>query len=86
MDSCDHMGFEGMYLNSSRYCELTSLIFVYSVDPNLKQVVYMAGVAEGGEAEWDFLWDIYQKASDPTEQGLILYALSCSRQLWILTR
>ena len=75
-----------MYLNSSRYCELTSLIFVYSVDPNLKQVVYMAGVAEGGEAEWDFLWDIYQKASDPTEQGLILYALSCSRQLWILTR
>jgi aminopeptidase N len=57
-----------------------------SVDPNLKQVVYMTGIAEGDEPEWNFLWGIYKTSSDPIEQQLILYALSRTRQLWVLAR
>ena len=46
----------------------------------------MTGIAEGDEPEWNFLWGIYKTSSDPIEQQLILYALSRTRQLWVLAR
>lgn len=57
-----------------------------SVDPGLKLLVYGMGIAEGGEPEWDYMWNKYLHSYDPAERLLYMVALSNSRQHWILSR
>ena len=61
-------------------------VFCVRVDPNLKDVVYGAGVAKGSVLEWDQLWKIYNTTTDPQEQSIILRALAQSKEPWILNR
>lgn len=61
-------------------------VFCVRVDPNLKDVVYGAGVAKGSVLEWDQLWKIYNTTTDPQEQSIILRALALSKEPWILNR
>lgn len=56
------------------------------ISPNLKEVVYCTAIKYGGEYEWDFAWDRYHKTSISSEKEIILSALGCSREIWILTR
>ena len=60
--------------------------FYVRVDPNLKVVVYGAGVAKGSVSEWDHLWNIYNTTTDAQEQSIILRALAQSKEHWILKR
>lgn len=61
-------------------------VFCVRVDPNLKDVVYGAGVAKGSVVEWNYLWSVYNKTTDPQEQSIVLRALAQSREHWILSR
>lgn len=36
--------------------------------------------------EWDFAWERYQKTIVSSEKEIILSAMGCSRETWILTR
>lgn len=56
------------------------------ISPNIKCVVYCYAIYAGGQNEWDFLWRRYLNANVGTEKDLIMYALGCSREVWILSR
>ncbi|KAJ8035810.1 Aminopeptidase N [Holothuria leucospilota] len=57
-----------------------------TVSPNLKTSVYCYGIREGGADEWDFGLKKYQESTNAAEKATWLYALSCSREPWILSR
>ncbi|XP_063230525.1 aminopeptidase N-like [Bacillus rossius redtenbacheri] len=52
---------------------------LFSVPPDLRSVVYCAGLRHGGEREWQFLWDRLGTTQVATEEGLIMTALGCTR-------
>ncbi|XP_047740791.1 aminopeptidase N [Hyalella azteca] len=56
------------------------------VSPNLKSTVYCAAIAEGGEAEWRFLWSQYLVSNVASEKATFMYALGCSKEVWILSK
>ena len=58
----------------------------YSIDPNLKTLVYGLGIAHGDEDDWNFVWNNYLQSQDPYEKRLFLIALGQSAQPWILNR
>lgn len=51
---------------------------------NLKDVVYRAGVLQGGRKEWDLCWGRYLSSQVPSEKALLLQALGATRDLWQL--
>ena len=59
---------------------------VNRISPNLKSVVYCTAIRVGGQAEWDFAWQQYLETNVGSERDLLLLALGCSRESWILTR
>ena len=60
--------------------------FSHSIHPDLKSVVYSAGIAFGDVEHWDFLWNIYQTTDDTSEKDLCLAALANARIPWLLKR
>ncbi|XP_063609327.1 LOW QUALITY PROTEIN: aminopeptidase N-like [Penaeus indicus] len=56
------------------------------ISPNLKWTVYCRAIDEGGEAEWDFAWDQYLRTNVASEKTLLLAAMACTREAWILSR
>jgi aminopeptidase N len=48
------------------------------LSPNLQSVVYCVALRDGGEEEWNFLWDMYVTSNYAPEQSLILTALGCT--------
>ncbi|KAG8230287.1 hypothetical protein J437_LFUL010190 [Ladona fulva] len=57
-----------------------------SISPNLKNVIYCTAIRHGGQEEWDFAWARYLSTNVGTEKDLLLAALGCSRETWILSR
>lgn len=57
-----------------------------SVPGTYRTVVFRYGIAYGGSAEWDALYNEMAQTLDITDRGRILNALSYSRQPWILRR
>uniref|UniRef100_A0A669B8U1 Aminopeptidase n=1 Tax=Oreochromis niloticus TaxID=8128 RepID=A0A669B8U1_ORENI len=56
------------------------------ISPNLRTTVYCSAIAEGGAVEWDFAWKMYKSATIASEAEKLLYALSCTKQPWLLNR
>ncbi|KAJ8035811.1 Aminopeptidase N [Holothuria leucospilota] len=56
------------------------------VSPNLRSDVYCYGIREGSAEEWEFGLTQYLESTDSAEKSKWLYALSCSREPWILSR
>eukprot|EP00731_Ephydatia_muelleri_P032135 Em0023g642a len=56
------------------------------LDPNIKTVVYSAGIALGTEDDWNFMWNKFLTETDPYEKRLYISALAKSTQPWILNR
>nr|XP_046263496.1 aminopeptidase Ey-like isoform X2 [Scatophagus argus] len=56
------------------------------ISPNLKSTVYCSAIAAGGVEEWDFAWSMYKNATIASEADKLLYALSCTKQPWLLNR
>ncbi|XP_034535383.1 aminopeptidase Ey-like [Notolabrus celidotus] len=57
-----------------------------TISPNLKSTVYCNAIAAGGVKEWDFAWSMYKKATIASEADKLMYALSCTKQPWLLNR
>uniref|UniRef100_A0A6V7KT51 ERAP1-like C-terminal domain-containing protein n=1 Tax=Bracon brevicornis TaxID=1563983 RepID=A0A6V7KT51_9HYME len=57
----------------------------YLISLNLKRVVYRKTIRSGGQREWDLAWERYLKTNLGTEKHLLLYALECSKETWILS-
>ncbi|XP_053575340.1 aminopeptidase N-like [Bombina bombina] len=56
------------------------------IHPNLRTTIYCNGVAQGGEKEWDFIWNQFKSTDNAQEADKLRAALTCSREPWILTR
>ncbi|KAF5279560.1 hypothetical protein FQR65_LT03382 [Abscondita terminalis] len=54
--------------------------------PNIQEVVYCTSIREGGETEWDFLYNFYIKSTSIYEKNILLDSLGCSQKPWILNR
>ncbi|XP_046398989.1 glutamyl aminopeptidase-like isoform X2 [Ischnura elegans] len=50
-----------------------------SIPSDLKRVVYCFGIKEGGNEDWDYVWNAYRKSSVATEKDALLLSLGCSR-------
>ncbi|XP_063230526.1 uncharacterized protein LOC134535382 [Bacillus rossius redtenbacheri] len=50
----------------------------YLVPPDLKSVVYCNGLSQGGEAEFNFLWNRHLSHNVNSEQIVILTAMGCA--------
>ncbi|KAK7601689.1 hypothetical protein V9T40_009130 [Parthenolecanium corni] len=56
------------------------------ISPNLKGTVYCTAIRVGGQKEWDFAWQRYLSSNVGSEKDILLGALGCSRETWILAR
>uniref|UniRef100_A0A1B6CLC6 Aminopeptidase n=1 Tax=Clastoptera arizonana TaxID=38151 RepID=A0A1B6CLC6_9HEMI len=56
------------------------------ISPNLKSTVYCTAIRAGGQAEWDFAWERYLRTNVGSEKSLLLSAMGCSKETWILSR
>jgi hypothetical protein len=62
------------------------LCYCYRIPPDLRSVVYCSALSNGGEEDWNFLWDQYRKSNVATDQVLILAALGCTKNNTLLNR
>ena len=58
----------------------------FRIQPNFREVVYSTGVRFGNSKDWDFCWKKYKTSKIPSEQRLLLDALSSTRNPWLLSR
>ena len=56
------------------------------ISPNLKSVVYCTAIQMGGQDEWDFTWERYKASNVGSEKALLLVALGCTKETWLLNR
>lgn len=56
------------------------------IPKDLRGLVYCQALKTGGEKYWSFLWDQYVNSNVATEKALILSALGCIKDVWILKR
>lgn len=64
-------------------------IFVHlsiRIPPNLRSIVYCTAIKHGADGEWDFAWNRFLNGTVSSEKELLLDAMSCSREGWILRR
>ncbi|XP_022366845.1 aminopeptidase N isoform X1 [Enhydra lutris kenyoni] len=54
--------------------------------PNLRSIVYCNAVAQGGEEEWNFVWEQFRNATLVNEADKLRAALACTNEVWILNR
>ncbi|KJE90548.1 membrane alanine aminopeptidase [Capsaspora owczarzaki ATCC 30864] len=71
----------------------TALFKAFMADPvnaqvpaDLRDFVYLVGIAHGDRPEWDFMWEQYLQTTAATEQRRILRALASTRIPWLLNR
>lgn len=57
-----------------------------SIDPNLKSVVYVAGVKYGGDVEWNVVWHQFLQTQTPSEKSKLLHALAATNDGLRLSR
>jgi hypothetical protein len=62
------------------------VFYCFRISPDLRSVVYCSALINGGEEEWNFLWNQYQNTAVATDQVLILNALGCTTKPDLLNR
>jgi len=62
------------------------VVTLLRIDPGLKGTVYCTAIREGGEKEWNFIFELYKTATVQAEKSRLLSALSCTRKIWILNK
>ncbi|XP_018905353.1 endoplasmic reticulum aminopeptidase 1 isoform X2 [Bemisia tabaci] len=56
------------------------------IPPNLREVVYLAGIKYGGVKEWKFCWNRYNATRIVSEKKLLLKVLGAASDSWLLQR
>lgn len=74
------------YSSVFRITLFSSFRIIRRISPNLKSVVYCTAIRYGGQIEWDFAWNRYLETNVGSEKEILLHALGCSREIWILSR
>ena len=56
------------------------------IDVNLRAQTYCLAIANGGEDEFNFAWERFKKSQVSSEKKVILSALACTKEVWLLNR
>uniref|UniRef100_A0A673L9R0 Alanyl (membrane) aminopeptidase b n=1 Tax=Sinocyclocheilus rhinocerous TaxID=307959 RepID=A0A673L9R0_9TELE len=56
------------------------------IKANLRSAVYCSAIAAGGEEEWNFAWEMFEKATVASEKDKLRAALACATEPWLLNR
>ncbi|KAK7152126.1 hypothetical protein R3I94_008458 [Phoxinus phoxinus] len=56
------------------------------IHPNLRRAIYCSAIAAGDEDDWEFVWEEYQRTTVAAEKDKLRYALSCTKEIWLLNR
>ncbi|KAK2867018.1 hypothetical protein QQF64_022678 [Cirrhinus molitorella] len=56
------------------------------IKANLRSAVYCSAIAAGGEKEWDFAWQEFEKATVAAEKDKLRAAMACATEPWLLNR
>ena len=56
------------------------------ISPDYAGVVYSVGIQQGGEKEWDFLWDKAKSTRVASETEVMMAALAHTNEPWLLWR
>ncbi|XP_077988862.1 endoplasmic reticulum aminopeptidase 1-like [Glandiceps talaboti] len=56
------------------------------ISPNFKSIIYCSGVRNGGEEEFNFIWQKYNTTVVPSEVRKLLSALACTKDPKLLQR
>ncbi|XP_026057981.1 aminopeptidase N-like [Carassius auratus] len=59
---------------------------VNPIKANLRSTVYCSAIAAGGEKEWNFAWEMFEKATIASEKDKLRAALACATEPWLLNR
>ncbi|KAJ8982959.1 hypothetical protein NQ317_005276 [Molorchus minor] len=59
---------------------------INEISPDLREIIYCTAIADGGQEEWDFAWQRYLNTNVANEKEILLSALSCSKETWILSK
>jgi len=65
---------------------VTGGFFSNRINPELRQTTYCTAIKYGDKREWDFAWRMALNATTVQHRDVLLSALGCSREAWILTR
>uniref|UniRef100_A0A673JHR5 Aminopeptidase n=1 Tax=Sinocyclocheilus rhinocerous TaxID=307959 RepID=A0A673JHR5_9TELE len=57
-----------------------------NIQPNLRRAIYCSAIVSGDEYDWEFAWKEYQRATVTAEKDKRRYALSCTKEIWLLNR
>jgi aminopeptidase N len=63
-----------------------NIVLFNRIPANLRSLVFCTALENGGEEEWNFLWERYQESVITTEQVTILSALGCTKNESLLTQ
>ena len=56
------------------------------IPKEFRSTVYCNAIKYGSEKEWNFLWNQYKHTNIASEKTLLLSALGCAREVWLLER
>lgn len=76
--------YEYLFLSEDRNLLITEIFF--RIPPNLKHVVYCTSIREGGVPEWSFAYKRYLETTNMNEKQIILSALGCTTEVFLLTK
>ncbi|XP_025986451.2 aminopeptidase N [Solenopsis invicta] len=85
-----YFGHQSCVMNAVQYYKYWSTMpdpDIYNpIPPNLKSVVYCTAVRIGGQSVWEFIWQRYLNTNVGSEKDLLLEALACTKEVWLLYR
>ncbi|NWV19411.1 AMPQ Aminopeptidase, partial [Origma solitaria] len=59
----------------------------YKIPLLIRRIVCCYGVAVGSDKEWNFAWEMYNHTDSIEEdEDILLYAMSCAKESWLLYR
>ncbi|KAM4052138.1 aminopeptidase Q [Anomaloglossus baeobatrachus] len=75
-------------LASELYAKWMANTSTNEIPQSIRGSVYCYGIAEGGEKEWEFAWNYYNKSDSEHQWELatLKQGLSCTREPWLLYR
>ncbi|CAM4734208.1 unnamed protein product [Leuciscus chuanchicus] len=56
------------------------------IHANLRSTVYCSAIAAGGEKEWNFAWEMFEKTNVASEKDKLRAAMACATKPWLLNR
>jgi len=83
--ACSYGHVECIGNATEQYMSLLNPILSSGVGANLRSVAYCYGISNGGIAEWQAAYKKYNESNLATEKTMILIALACTRDAYLLS-